>query len=75
MYGAVKISFDKEITASLKAEFTDEGVDAARGNNMAGAIERYCVIEVKGTLDEPKYKIRPDLSNIMKDIADNFFKQ
>jgi hypothetical protein len=60
LYGSVKITFDKMIEASLKAEFTDEGVDAARADNIAGAIERYSIIEVKGTLDEPKYELRPD---------------
>ena len=63
------------VTASLKAEFTDEGVDAASGNNIAGAIERYSVIDVKGTLDKPEYKLRPDLSNVAGDIADTFFSQ
>jgi hypothetical protein len=73
LYGTVKISFDKTIAASLKAEFTDEGVDAARVSDIAGVIERYSVIEVKGNLEEPKYKLRPDLSNVIGDIADNFF--
>lgn len=73
LYGAVKISFDSKIAASLKVEFTDEGLDASRTSDIAGAIERYSVIEVKGTLDEPSYKIRPDLSNVVGDIADNFF--
>lgn len=72
LYGTVKISFDKTIAASLKAFFTDEGVDAARVSDIAGVIERYSVIEVKGNLDEPKYKLRPDLSNVIGDIADNF---
>lgn len=75
LYGAVKISFDKTIAASLRTEFTDDGIDAARASDLAGAIERYSVIEVKGTLDEPEYKVRPDLSNVMGDIADNFFNQ
>ena len=75
LYGTLKITFDKMVTASLKAEFTDEGVDAASGNNIAGAIERYSVIDVKGTLDKPEYKLRPDLSNVAGDIADTFFSQ
>ena len=75
LYGTVKVSFDKAVAASLRAEFTDEGVGAARTTGIAGAIERYSVIEVKGTLDDPKYTLRPDLGNVMSDIADNFFRQ
>jgi uncharacterized protein involved in outer membrane biogenesis len=71
--GAVKIGFDKSIAASLSATFTDEGVDAARTSGIAGAIERYSVIEAKGTLDEPNVKVRPDLTAVVSDIADNFF--
>lgn len=73
--GAVRLGFDNSVSASLKAEFTDEGIDAANVSNIAGAIERYSIIEVKGTLKEPKYRFRPDLSNIAGDIADRFFQQ
>ncbi|MDP3791776.1 MAG: DUF3971 domain-containing protein [Candidatus Omnitrophota bacterium] len=75
LYGAVKISFDKSVAASLKAEFTDEGIDASRASDIAGAIERYSIIEVKGTLGAPQYKLRPDLSNVIADIADTYFSQ
>lgn len=74
LLGTVRVSENRAIAAYFKTEFTDEGVDAARGN-IAGAIERYSVIEVNGTLDEPAYKVRPDLSNVMSDIADNFFSK
>ena len=70
--GVARIGFDNYITASLKTEFTDEGVDAS---SYAGAIERYSVIEIDGTLKEPKIKIRPDLSNVMSDIAEGLFQQ
>lgn len=70
--GVARIGFDNSIAASLKAEFTDEGVDAS---NLAGAIERYSIIEVNGTLKEPKIKIRPDLSNVVSDIAEGLFQQ
>lgn len=68
--GVARIGFDSSITASLKTEFTDEGIDAS---NMSGAIERYSIIEVNGTLKEPKIKIRPDLSNVASDIAEGIF--
>lgn len=74
IYGTVRIGFDNSINASLKAEFTDEGIDAANISDAAGAIERYSIVEVKGTLKEPEYKLRPDLSNVVSDIADKFFQ-
>jgi hypothetical protein len=70
--GIARIGFDNSITALLKTEFTDEGVDAS---NLAGAIERYSIVEVSGTLKEPQIKIRPDLSNVMGDIAEGLFQQ
>ena len=70
--GVARIGFDNSINASLRAEFTDEGVDAS---NLAGAIERYSIMEVSGTLKEPKFKIRPDLSNVVSDIAESLFQQ
>jgi len=70
--GVARIGYDNSITASLKTEFTDEGVDASK---IAGAIERYSIIEVSGTLKEPKVKVRPDLSNVMSDIAEGLFQQ
>lgn len=75
IYGSVKLSFDKSISASLKAEFTDEGIDAGNVSNIAGAIERYMILDVTGTLNEPKFKIRPDLTNVLTDIADNFLQR
>lgn len=73
IYGVVKAGFDNSIRASLKAEFTDEGIDAGNISDIAGAIERYSIMEIGGTLKEPKYKIRPDLTSIVGDIADSFF--
>lgn len=70
--GVARIGFDNSIAASLKAEFTDEGVDAS---NMPGAIERYSIMEVSGTLKKPKFKVRPDLSNVVTDIAEGLFQQ
>jgi len=75
LYGAVRLSFDNSIGASLKCEFTDEGIDAGNFSDIAGAIEKYSIIEVRGTLKEPQYKIRPDMVNIVSDLADNFFRQ
>ena len=73
IYGALMAGFDNSISASLKAEFTDEGIDAGNISDIAGAIERYSIMEIGGTLKEPKYKIRPDLTSIVGDIADSFF--
>ena len=75
IFGTVRIGFDKELNAFLKAEFTDEGVDAASMTLVPGAIERYSIIEGKGSIDNPQFKIRPDLSNVVYDIADSVFNR
>ena len=73
--GAARIGFDNSITASLKAEFTDEGIDAGNITSVSAAIERYSIVEVNGTLKEPKVKVRPDLSNVVGDIAEGLFQR
>lgn len=73
--GVARIGADNSIAASLKAEFTDEGIDAGKMANVSAAIERYSIIEVSGTLKDPKIKIRPDLSSVMSDIADGLFQR
>lgn len=75
MNGVARIGFDGSIAASLKTEFTDEGLDAGKVANISAAIERYSIIEVNGTLKEPKIEIRPDLSNVAGDIAERLFQQ
>lgn len=74
LYGTAKIGFDNSISAYLKSEFTDEGIDAGNVSDFAGAIEKYSIIEVKGSLKEPKCKFRPDLSNIGNDLLDNLLR-
>jgi len=73
--GVARIGFDNSITASLKAEFTPEGMDAGKITNVSAAIERYSIIEVSGTLKEPDIRIKPDLSNVAGDIAESLFQQ
>jgi hypothetical protein len=73
--GVARIGFDNSIAASLKAEFTDEGIDAGKVANISAAIERYSIIEVSGTLKEPDIKVRPDLSNVASDIAEGLFQR
>ena len=73
--GVARIGFDNSITASLKAEFTPEGIDAGNITNVSTAIERYGIIEVSGTLKEPQIKVGPDLSDVMSDITEGLFQQ
>ncbi len=71
LYGSVKIDFQKAIRALLKAEFTEESLKSGVAKNIA-TVEKYSVIEIGGTLKEPKYKIKPDIGGIMEEIKDRF---
>jgi len=73
--GVARIGFDNSIIASLASEFTDEGLDAGKMAGVSAAIERYSIIEMTGTLKEPKVRFRPDLSNVVSDIVEGFFQQ
>lgn len=73
--GTVRTGADNSISAFLKAEFTYDGLDAANVSNLAGAIERYSIVEISGTLKDPKFKLKADLSNIARDLAENFFQR
>jgi hypothetical protein len=73
--GVAKLGFDNSISAYLKTEFTDEGIDAGNMGDNAGVIERYTIMEISGTLKYPKYRIRPDLTYVASDIADNLFQR
>lgn len=73
--GVARIGFDNSVNASLKTEFTDEGIDAGKMTGVSAAIERYSIVEVTGTLKEPVVKVKPDLSNVVSDIAQNLFQR
>lgn len=74
MYGRVRIGFDKTINALLKTEINSRVLAERRGRGgMAQAMGDYGIIDVRGTLKEPKFTIRPDVTNIFEDIRDSIF--
>ncbi|MDP2913724.1 MAG: DUF748 domain-containing protein [Candidatus Omnitrophota bacterium] len=74
MYGAIKLGFDKSINAALKAQIEEEAVESgAAVRNVTAAIEKYSFIEITGTLKEPKYRIAPDVADILEDLKNMFF--
>jgi hypothetical protein len=75
LYGRVRLDFQNSIDALLKAEFTDEAIDARAVRGVTTAIGRYGLIDIKGTLKDPKYKIKADVPSIVEDLAEAMFRQ
>lgn len=71
MYGSVRIDFHNSINAVLKAEFTEAAIERGLARNVA-AVEQYSLIEISGTLKDPKYKVRPDVGGIIEELKDRF---
>lgn len=71
MYGSVKIDFHNNINAILKTEFTEGAIESGVARNVA-AVEQYSLIEISGTLKDPKYKVRPDIGGIIEELKDRF---
>ena len=72
LYGSGKVGFDKSISAILKSELTEDAMTSGLRKNIAAAIGKYSVIEVSGTLKDPKYNVRPSMSDIIEDVATVF---
>ena len=72
LYGPVKIGFDTSVDATIKAELSDDALESGARQNIAAALGKYTLIKVTGTLKEPKYKMRPDVGNIVESIAEQF---
>jgi hypothetical protein len=69
LYGSGKIGFDRSVSASLKSELTKEAMDPGFRKNVASAIGKYTFIEISGTLTEPRYRMRPSVSEMVEDAA------
>jgi len=75
LVGPVKIGFDKTISASLNVEVIDEMVPISGTfrdvtTALVGQAGRFGVIELSGTIKEPKYKFRTAVQDILKGIKD-----
>jgi hypothetical protein len=69
--GPIKIGFDNSVTATFKAEFSEDALEAGTRKDITTAVGKYTYIDVYGTLKDPQYKIRPDVGNIVQSIAEN----
>ena len=75
IYGHVSLDFQNSIDALLKAEFTDEAIDSRAVKGVTTAIGRYSLIDIKGTLRDPKYHIKADVPSIAEDLAEAMLGQ
>jgi hypothetical protein len=76
--GPVRIGFDKSITASLDVEVLDEMVPLSGTfrdvtTAIVGKAGRFGVIEISGTLKDPKYKFKSSVKDFIKGIKNTFF--
>lgn len=69
IYGTLKIDFDSTLKGSFKAELYEETQpqQAALGT----ALTKYTIVDVKGTLNAPKFITKPDVTEIVKDLLIN----
>ncbi|MFA5146865.1 MAG: AsmA family protein [Candidatus Omnitrophota bacterium] len=74
MYGSARIGFDNSIKASLKAEIAQDALESGARKNITTAMGRYTMIDVVGTLKEPKYRLTPDIGGILGDIKGFVFE-
>jgi len=74
MYGSAQIDFDNNINVSLKAEITNKALESGARKNITSAIGKYTLIDITGTLKDPKYKFKPDIGGILGDIQGALFQ-
>ena len=75
LYGSMKLGFDKSVSGSVKAEFSDEALDTTAQKNIVTALGKYSMIQLAGTLRDPQYKVRPDVGSIIEDVGERLFNQ
>ncbi|MDP3804058.1 MAG: AsmA-like C-terminal region-containing protein [Candidatus Omnitrophota bacterium] len=73
--GSGDLGFDKSVNALLKSELTEDAMYPGFRKNIATAIGKFTYIEVSGTLKDPKYKMRPSVSDIVEGVANVFLQQ
>jgi len=77
LVGPVRIGFDNSINASFDVQVQDEMVPTSGTfrdvtTAIAGQAGRFGVIEIKGTLKEPKYKFRSDVGDLLDGLKKMF---
>ena len=68
----MKLGFNNSIEGALKSEFTDKAIETGAVKKLGAAFGNYSMIEVSGTLKDPKYKIKADVQSIAESIAEHF---
>jgi hypothetical protein len=63
--GSVKYGFDRSITALLSPELAEEAMYPGIKKNIAAAIGKSALIEVSGTVTDPKYKVNLSVADLV----------
>ncbi|MCM8760543.1 MAG: AsmA family protein [Candidatus Omnitrophica bacterium] len=69
MYGSGTIGFDGSVNAVLKTELTEEAMYPSAQKNIADAIGQYTYTEVTGTLNNPRFKMKQSVPDIVIGVA------
>jgi uncharacterized protein involved in outer membrane biogenesis len=77
LVGSCKIGLDNSIDASLNIQVLDEFVPLTGTlkdftTAIIGRAGRFGIIQIQGTLQQPKYKFRPAVGDILKSLKDAF---
>jgi hypothetical protein len=72
IYGRGKLGPDNTVKALLKAELTEEALMPGMRKNITDAIGNYTIIEIGGTLKDPKFRPRPDVGGMIENMKDYF---
>ncbi|MFH0764748.1 MAG: DUF748 domain-containing protein [Candidatus Omnitrophota bacterium] len=75
LYGTGALGFDRSVSALLRPELAEDAMYPGFRKNIATAIGKGTLIEVSGTLKDPKYKARPSVSGIAEGMANVFLQQ
>jgi hypothetical protein len=77
--GSVKIGFDSSLDALLNVQVSDvaplSGTFKDVTTAIMGQVGRFGSIKISGTLDDPKYKFKAAVFNIIKGLKDIFLKE
>lgn len=78
LVGPVRMGFDNSIQASLDVQVLDEKVPVSGTfrdvtTAIVGQAGRFGIIEINGTLKNPKYKFKASIQDFIKGIKNTFF--
>ncbi len=75
MQGGVRIRFDSSVDAALKTEMKGSAMAYSSRKDLAETVQKYSTIEIKGTLKEPRFRIKPNVVDFLLDFKDRYFNQ